>query len=73
MWAGPRGGGRGRSGGVVLVRRCHDDVHPDAHGLGARRHHVEKAFVGFDAEGQARARALWEALVGVDGGGYEDT
>lgn len=43
---------------MVLVSRSHNDVHPDAHGLGAWRHHVEKAFVGFDAESQARVGAL---------------
>jgi hypothetical protein len=54
-------GGRGHSGGVVLIRGSHDDVHPNPHGFGARGHHVEKAFVGFDAERQAGAGALQRA------------
>lgn len=47
-----------RSGDVVLISRGHDDVHPNTHGLGAGCHHVEKAFIGFDAESQARVGAL---------------
>lgn len=51
-----------RSGDVVLISRGHDDVHPNPHGLGAGCHHVEKALIGFDAEGQPRVGALGEVV-----------
>ena len=54
---GGRGGGGG-PGGVVLVRSCHDDIHPNPHGFRAGGHHIEKTFVGLDAEGQAGTGAL---------------
>lgn len=36
-----------------------DDVHPDAHGLGRRRHHEVEAVVGLHAERQRGVGALW--------------
>lgn len=50
--------GRGRSRGVVFVRSCDNDIHPNTHGFRAGGHHIEKAFVGLDAEGQAGTGAL---------------
>lgn len=50
--------GRGRSRGVVFVRSCDNDIHPNSHGFRAGGHHIEKAFVSLDAEGQAGTGAL---------------
>lgn len=35
------------------------NVHPDAHGLGRRRHHVVHPIVGLHAERQGGVGALW--------------
>lgn len=43
---------------MVFVRSCPDDDHPNSHGFRVGGHHIEKAFVGLDTEGQEGVGAL---------------